>query len=263
MRGFDHVSGNHIDIDDAKIYYEMIGNESHPPILFLHGGLGNIEDFNEIITKLPNKFRVIGVDSRGHGKSTLGSKDLTYELLQNDIELIINHLNIKKFNILGFSNGGTIAYRLASFTNLPIEKLITIGAPWSNQHVQHLFQAYSELTSDIWKEACPSVFETYQRVNPHPEFDKLFRQSTKMALDISPASRPNTAVKNIHCPTLIMRGENDPVVSASDIIELAKLIENARILNIPYAGHEAFQDQAQVLTEELLNFIGDAKSAAS
>ncbi len=74
MRSFDHISGKHFDIDDAKIYCEIIGDEKNPALLFLHGGLGNIEDFNDIISELPDKFRIIGIDSRGHGKSTLGSK---------------------------------------------------------------------------------------------------------------------------------------------------------------------------------------------
>lgn len=83
MRSFDHISGKYFDIDDAKIYYEVIGDKKNPSLLFLHGALGNIEDFNDVIAELPDKFRIIGIDSRGHGKSTLGSKELTYELLQH------------------------------------------------------------------------------------------------------------------------------------------------------------------------------------
>jgi pimeloyl-ACP methyl ester carboxylesterase len=64
-----------------------------------------------------------------------------------------------------------------------------------------------------------------------------------MALDRSAAGRPNESVKNISCPLLIVRGENDPIVTSSDIAELSKLVKNTSILNIPSAGHEAFQHQ--------------------
>ncbi|MCL4321264.1 MAG: hypothetical protein M0016_07380 [Deltaproteobacteria bacterium] len=49
MRNFDHNSGDTLDIDGARIYYEVAGNENSPALLVLHGGFGNMEDFNTII----------------------------------------------------------------------------------------------------------------------------------------------------------------------------------------------------------------------
>ncbi len=254
---FNHRSGKYINIDDAKIYYEIIGNnnDTAPVLLILHGGLGNIEDFNDVISMIPDEYRIIGIDSRGHGKSTLGSKELSYELLQKDVEKILEYLNINNLTILGFSNGGTIAYRIAALTNLKINKLITIGAPWCTKHSDHLREAYSKLTSDIWKAHCPSDFESYNRLNPKPEFDHLFKQAVKMALDTGMTGRPNDRVQNISCPLLIVRGENDPVVSYSDLIELSKFVKNSQIINIPSAGHEAFKDQPTLFTAELNTFL--------
>ncbi len=255
MRNFNHTSGEYLKIDESEIYCEIFGEAKNPVLLFLHGGLGNMEDFNDIISEFPDKFRILGIDSRGHGKSTLGMKELTYELLQNDIEIILKQLNINELTIIGFSNGGTVAYRLAALTNLKINKLITIGAPWCTQHIEHLMEAYSKLTSDVWRQQCPSDFESYNRLNPKPEFDALFKQSVRMALDIGTTGRPNEHVKNISCPSLIVRGENDPIVSLSDIVELSKLVKNACILNIPSAGHEAYKDQRGIFTNKLEEFL--------
>ena len=255
MRVFDHNSGNYLNIDDEKIYYEIIGNKTAPVLLVLHGGLGNIEDFNDVISEFVNEFRIIGIDSRGHGKSTLGSQELSYQLLQKEVEIILEYLNINRLTILGFSNGGTIAYRLAALTNLQIDKLITVGAPWCTRLVEHLREVYSQLTSDSWKAQCPSDFESYQKLNPKPEFDHLFRQAIKMGLDTSTKSRPNELVQNITCSSLLVRGENDPVVSNSDILELSKLIKNARILNISSAGHEVFKDQPELFAAQLKKFL--------
>lgn len=255
MRSFDHTSGKYFKIDDSEIYCEVIGCEKNPALLFLHGGLGNIEDFNHVISKLPDQFKIIGIDSRGHGKSTLGSRELIYALLQKDVEIILKQLDVNNLTIVGFSNGGIIAYRLAALTNLKINKLITIGAPWCTKHTEHLIEAYSKLTSDIWKEQCLPDFESYQRLNPKPQFDALFKQSIKMALDASSTGRPNECVKNILCPSLIVRGENDPIVSSSDIIELSKLVKHTRTFNIPFAGHEAFQEQPEIFTTLLKEFL--------
>lgn len=226
MHPFDHESGTYFKIDDAQIYCEIIGDEKTPALLFLHGGLGNIEDFNDIISMLPDRFRIIGIDSRGHGKSTLGSKELTYELLQKDVEIILKRLKISELKIIGFSNGGTVGYRLAAFTDLRIDRLVTIGAPWCTKHTEHLIEAYSKLTPDIWKNLCGADFDSYKRLNPEPDFDTLFNRSIRMALDVSARGRPNESVKNISCPLLAVRGENDPIVSLSNIFELSNLVNN-------------------------------------
>ena len=255
MQCFNHQSGKYLEIDGAKIYYEVIGNNAAPVLLFLHGGLGNIEEFNSIISALSDEYMIIGIDNRGHGKSTLGIQMLTYELLQKEVEKVLEHLNIDTLTIVGFSNGGTIAYRLAAFTNLKINKLITIGSPWNTKHIEHLMDAYSRLTSDIWKEQCSSDYESYQKLNPEPNFDKTFKQVINLALDTSDKGRPNERIKNITCSLLIVRGENDPVVSNSDIIELFEMVEDAEIFTIPSAGHEAMKDQPILFAEKLKKFL--------
>ncbi len=58
MKNFDHKSGKHLQIDGARIYYEAAGNEDSPALLFLHGGFGNLEDFNTILPDLDIDFRV-------------------------------------------------------------------------------------------------------------------------------------------------------------------------------------------------------------
>jgi pimeloyl-ACP methyl ester carboxylesterase len=71
---FKHKSETTFKIDSANIYYEEIGNPLKQPLIFLHGGFGNIEDFNGIIPLLEKEYLIIGMDSRGQGKSTLGDK---------------------------------------------------------------------------------------------------------------------------------------------------------------------------------------------
>src|SRR5450755_3055617 len=120
MKTFNHQSGQYLNIDSGKIYYEMAGNENKPVLLVLHGGFGTMEDLNY-------KFNILGIDSRGHGKSTMGLQELTYERLQKDVERVLEKLDINEFSIIGFSDGGVVAYRLASFSNFRIDKIVTIG----------------------------------------------------------------------------------------------------------------------------------------
>jgi pimeloyl-ACP methyl ester carboxylesterase len=255
MRNFDHNSGEYLDIDEARIYYEITGNENKPALLFLHGGFGNIEDFNDILSELHKEFKVIGIDSRGQGKSTLGLKALTYEQMQKDVECVLEHLNIDTLSIIGFSDGGVIAYRLASFTSLNIEKLVTIGTKWHQKNTEPLKEMYLRITGKSWREKFPDTYDAYQRLNPEPDFDVLAQSVVKLWLDSSSSGYPNEAVKNISCPLLIVRGDDDHLVSRKAVVELSEVAKRSTLLNIPFAGHVAFEDQKEIFMIILNEFL--------
>lgn len=220
---FNHKSNTYVDIDDARIYYEEIGDKNLPVLLLLHGGLNDIEIFNAFLEVFPKQFRIIGIDSRGHGMSTIGSYELTYLLLQKEVEIILKYLGIDQFSILGFSNGGTIAYRLAAYSNLRVDKIVTIGSPWSMKHLDHLIPMFSRIKVKDWKHQCPHDYARYQKLNPEPNIDQIFNQVMQLALDMSPRGRPNESVKNIKSSILAIRGEHDPIVSKENLDELCSL----------------------------------------
>src|SRR6185312_1476783 len=198
MQRFDHVSGNTLDADGAAIYYETHGDAKDPVLLLLHGGLGNIEDFNGILPLLRGRFRIVGIDSRGHGRSTLGSRPLTYESLQHDAERIIAELAPDKFSILGFSDGGIVAYRLAAMQALRIERVATIGAHWELPPGDPTRELLSGVTPERWRSLFPNSYKRYQQLNPAPGFDTLVHAVRTMWLDDGATGYPDDAVDRIN-----------------------------------------------------------------
>ncbi|MEP7324023.1 MAG: alpha/beta hydrolase, partial [Saprospiraceae bacterium] len=245
MNKFDHISGTQFLTGDAKIYYEKTGSLDKPILLLLHGGFGNIEDFNTILPQIKNDFYVIGVDSRGHGKSTLGERDLSYELIQNDIEQLLNHLGIHKLSIIGFSDGGIVAYRLASYSDLKINKLITIGSRWHHKNILETKEILSSVTAEKWRLRFPEMVNSYERNNPEPNFDRLSTQLVQMWLNEK--SYPDEDVKNIKASTLIVRGDKDHLVKRKFVFDIAELIENSSLSNIAFAGHAVHMEDPEVL----------------
>src|SRR5690606_2130175 len=110
----DHLNGEYFNLDDADIYYETSGELQGRAILLLHGGLGSLEDFKPVIDQIAGSFPIVAVDMRGHGRSTLGKKPLTYQQHQSDIQALIAHLGLKECALVGFSDGGIAAYRIAA-----------------------------------------------------------------------------------------------------------------------------------------------------
>lgn len=253
MKLFNHRDGNTLTIDTAKIYFEETGNAEKPVLLLLHAGFGNIEDFNSIIPKLKGEYRIIGIDSRGQGKSTIGNKKLTYKLLQNDVEQVLKHLNIIELNIIGFSDGGIVAYRLATSSNLKIDKLITIGSRWHESNVDETKSVLSAVDANKWREKFPDMVSAYETQNPEPDFTKLSSELVNMWLNKE--SYPNEEVKNIKADTLIIRGDKDHLVKRKFVFEIAGLIENSNLSNIPFAGHAMHIDQPEIFILTMNEFL--------
>ncbi len=126
---FNHQSGEFLYLEDTRIYYETTGASKGHPVVLLHGGLGSLEDFSPVIDLIPDPFYVVAVDMRGHGRSQLGTRPLTYQQHQADIQSLIEHLGLKEYSLIGFSDGGVVAYRIASESQA-VKALITIGSQW-------------------------------------------------------------------------------------------------------------------------------------
>lgn len=253
MKIFNHKDGNTLSIGSAKIYYEETGSLGKPVLLFLHGGLGNIEDFNGIISKIEKDFHIVGLDSRGQGKSTLGDEKLTYELLQSDVEQILKHLHIHELNIIGFSDGGIVAYRLAAYAELKINKLITMASRWHKENVVETKEILSAVDAKKWREKFPQMVSVYEKLNPKPDFDNLITEVANMWLNLN--SYPNEDVNKIKADTLIIRGDKDHLIKRKFVFEAAEEIENSNLSNIPFAGHAVHIDQPEITAITINKFF--------
>lgn len=252
---FDHQRGEYFQTDGAKIYFEVCGADDATPMLLLHGGFGTIEDFNVLAPALSDRFLLIAMDSRGHGKSTLGTRPLTYEQLQLDALALLEHLDIDTTHILGFSDGGIAAYRMGAFACERLEKLATIGAAWRRTENDPAREIFSKVTGESWRAKFPQTCATYEKCNPEPDFDLLARAEVGMWLDPSTSGYPDQAAKRICCPLLIIRGEHDHLFAKQDAEELQNMVSGSQLANIPGAGHEVHKEQAQAVAELLRTFF--------
>lgn len=62
----------------ASLHYQAGGKADAPVLVLLHGGFGSIDDFAALLPRLQEHFRLIAIDTRGHGRSTLGQAPLSY-----------------------------------------------------------------------------------------------------------------------------------------------------------------------------------------
>jgi alpha-beta hydrolase superfamily lysophospholipase len=87
--------GQTATINGAENYFEDHGDPHGQPVLLLHGGLGNTEEFINLTPVLVSAgYRVIALDCRGHGRSTWGDLPITYDQMAADAIRLFDYLDI-------------------------------------------------------------------------------------------------------------------------------------------------------------------------
>ena len=99
-------AGSYAAVNGLRLYYEIHGY-GHPLVL-LHGGGSTIQStFGRILPVLARTQRVIAIELQAHGRTADIDRPFTFENDADDVALLMQRLEIKKTDILGFSNGGT------------------------------------------------------------------------------------------------------------------------------------------------------------
>jgi pimeloyl-ACP methyl ester carboxylesterase len=257
---FDHHRGSHVDgVAGARIYAESIGPADAPTLVLLHGGVGTLEDFNSLLPSLDERWRVIGIDSRGHGGSTLGNTPWTYERVQKDVEHVLTALAVRRCTILGFSDGGIVALRLGVSQKVAIDRIVVIGSSWHHKNLASSRNILQSVTAESWRRKFPDTYAAYQRLNPEPDFERLVKALVPGWLDESPSGHPDDTVAKIQAPVLVVRGDDDHLTALQDTVELCGTLPEAHFLNIPFAGHVAYAEGNDLFAPALRQFLDVAR----
>ncbi len=223
-----------VPVGSAELRVQQGGDARGETILLLHGGLGTCEDFAALLPFLAD-YRCVLIDSRGHGASTLGTEDLLYSTLAADAAAVLDTLKIDRPYVIGHSDGGIAGIHLA--TSRPLAGLVTLGAQARPPASEALDTIFRPLTAEMWRGKFPDDVALYERLNPAPDFDRLFAAVHDMWFDDSSGNYPGEAARAAACPALVIGGDQDQLVTRAMTFELAELMPRARLAILPYASH--------------------------
>ena len=109
-----------------KLYYRECGKGQ--PMILLHGNGEDGTYFEKQIRFFSKKYRVIAIDTRGHGKSPRGTAPFTLEQFAEDLKNFLDEKKLRRIILLGFSDGGNIALTFALHYPEYVDRLILNGA---------------------------------------------------------------------------------------------------------------------------------------
>jgi pimeloyl-ACP methyl ester carboxylesterase len=123
-----NIRGAYVSVNGLKLYHEISG--SGRPLILLHGGVGASEMVEPIRPTLARDRQIIAVHLQGHGRTIDIDRPLSYEGMSDDIAELIEHLNLEKADILGYSLGGGVALQTTIRHPDMIRKLILVSTPF-------------------------------------------------------------------------------------------------------------------------------------
>ncbi|OHB78438.1 MAG: hypothetical protein A2Z25_12655 [Planctomycetes bacterium RBG_16_55_9] len=252
--GANPDKGPYAQINGARIYYERYGRGA--PILLLHGGSSHIARQGQLIDLLSPHYEIIAVDTRGHGRSTLGDQLMSYPLLADDMAKLLDELGVAPITIVGHSDGGTIGFILAAKYPAKVHALAANGAHFRRIGRGGMTPAMNEWIETITPtmvEGWGDVRPPYERLNPEANWDRFAMKIKELWQ--SETNLADEDLKAIRCPVLISHGDKDTFVSLTDVVWMREQIANASLYVAPDGGHSHPRDQIEVFGPILLRFL--------
>jgi pimeloyl-ACP methyl ester carboxylesterase len=221
-------AGKYYAIRGFKMYVEQYGHGK--PLLLIHGNGGDISAFKDNIPYFARRYHVIAADSRAQGKSIDNGDSLSFEMMADDEDALLDAMHIDSAYVIGWSDGGIVALELAMRHPDKVIKLASTGA--------NLWPDSTALMPSVWLDMQQyynsnknKVFTTPQEKNDW----KIFM------LDWLQPNIPLSALHEIKCPALIIGGDHD-VIRIEHTVQIYQNIPRAYLWIVPNSGHATLQE---------------------
>ncbi|MEQ8736689.1 MAG: alpha/beta hydrolase [Rhodospirillaceae bacterium] len=263
-------------LDGVRVHYRDEGPRDGPTVMLLHAHWGSLIMWDEWASVLKDKYRVIRFDMAGHGLTGIDpTGDYTLERGVALMEQFNEALGIDRFDIIGTSLGGTHAIHYTVKHPSQINRLVLLnpgalnagvrgrdtprGLPWWINILtyitpQQLFQFMLEGGYGSANEVDAEIVQRWHdmQMGEGHRPAELARTSQYISGDIV------SMIKSIQSPTLIMWGEDNPVVTVDQAYEFMDLLESApekQLVVFPGLGHMAVLEDPEVTSIAIKEYL--------
>jgi pimeloyl-ACP methyl ester carboxylesterase len=209
------------EANGVRYYYEVHGQGE--PLLLLHGGLGSIQMFGPVLPLLAQGRQVIAVDLHGHGRTALGDREISLVDMGDDLAAVLRELGYAQVDVLGYSMGGGVAFRLAAQHPQLVRRLVLVSAGYARDgFYPEMLPMQAQVgagMAEMMKET--PMYQSYAAVAPHPEdFPRLLDRMGELM------RKPydwSADVAKLTMPTMIIFGDSDMYLP-EHVVQFYKLL---------------------------------------
>jgi len=205
------------------------------------------------VRALETRYRVIVMDSRGHGRSTRDARPFGYDLMASDVLGLMDFLDIRKAAVVGWSDGAILGLDIAIHHPERLSGLFAFAANSDPSGVKDVAQ------SPVFTAYIARAEKEYERLSPTPaEYQSFLAQITKMW-----ETQPNwTAedLRGITVPVWIVDADHDEAIKRENTLFMADNIPGSGLLIEPEVSHFAFLQNPRQFNADLLRFLAQVKA---
>lgn len=255
-----------VTIDGNKIRYLEYG-ESDDHIVLIHGLGASAERWEFVIPEFSKHYNVIVPDLIGFGHSDKPLVDYTTDFFTDFLGNFLHKLEINKTNIIGSSLGGQITAEFTSKNQDVIENLVLVSPSGIMKHSTPALDAYVMAALypdlDVAKNAFEMMSGSSRVINQKIIDDFVLRMklpNAKMAfmstlLGLKNAEVITKSLQKISVPSLIIWGEDDPVIPIKYADDFVSSIQDCRFYMMDNCGHTPYVDDPASFTKLVLDFL--------
>jgi pimeloyl-ACP methyl ester carboxylesterase len=239
----------YVDHDRARIWYGTAGKGE--PVVLLHGGMeSSLSWGNQVPALIKTHHKVILIDSRGHGRSTMGPYPLSYEKMQSDVVAVMDALHLRKVSFVGWSDGAIISLIMAMKNPERVNRVYAFGASMNTDAA-----VSGTFTSPILSEVAARLAKDYARISPTPDKFGTLHQ----ALETMQKKEPNYTTKELAAIKVakiaIADGDHDEFITRAHTDYLAVTIPGAKLIVLPNVSHFAPWQDPTTFNNSIIRFL--------
>lgn len=261
--------------DNLEMYYtidDFCDPWKTPETIVLHHGIAKSSLFwYGWVPALARQYRVVRLDARGFGKSTVPPPGYHWSLsnFAGDLKLLLDHLKLDRVHLVGETLGGVIGMQFAYEYPERLHSLTFSSSPIRHKDA-HFEQFASSAEKDgVLKWARASMGQRLDSSQVDPEFvewyasemGKTTRRIVVEVLRSLVGDELSDMLRQIKVPTLILSAENRPNYSPSEIVETHQLLSNSKLVVFKGVTGYIHHSQPEACAKTLLSFLDDLKKS--
>lgn len=227
----------------ANIFYSEYfpADPQAPTLILLHGNGENHTYFVKQIPAFSPHFRLVLMDTRGQGQSTGRDGELNFSVFAADLLALMDHLQIAKAHLLGFSDGGNLALTFALAHPERVQSLILNGANLEPGGVK-----LSTQLPIVLGYGCCRLLSPFSH--------KARQNGALLGLMVNHPHIPPQALAALTMPALVIVGERDMIRDRHSQL-IARSLPNAQFVRIPGGDHFCAAKCPEVFNHAVLSFL--------
>ena len=219
----------------------VVRRGSGRPLVLLHGNGEDHHVFDRLVPLLAPGRALVGVASRGHGRSPRGGGPLTIASMSEDVEAVLVELGLEHVDVLGYSDGGNVALELALRHPARIGRMVVCGANLDPAGLR------------------PSVLRAMVAARSGLQVSRRFwrgaaRRIELMDLMVDDPHIAPARLARVGAPVLVVVGERD-VVRPEHSRLIADSLPSGDLAVVAGVGHAVPQQRPEVLARLVDEFL--------